>query len=444
MSMPHENSDRRCVNRRQFLENSARNAAGLAAGAVGLGAARAPNDRLQIGLIGLGTQGGQLCDSLLQTQEVEILAICDVDGQRLAQAQFEIASRQTSRPTAILDHQQLLAKPELDAVIIATPDHWHARMVADALTHNKDLFVETPVTHSLQEGELLRQLAMNSDRIIQVGLPQRSGKHYQSAIELIQNGELGPIHHAKAWAVHSRKQLPNTTKQELPVGVDYDRWLGPAERRPFDPLRFHQNWVWFWDYGSGELGLWGVQHLDVIRWGLNLGLPRSVVARGGVRSLRDRRETPDTLTVQYDFGGVDVTWEHRLWSSRGIEGRASGAAFYGELGTLVIDRSGWKVYDHHQPRFADASDLKRTQMQQFVRAVRHRTPVPADLETGLDSSLLCHLGNMASRVGREILFQPERRSLPSGSPALPYAHKAAREPWGMPSMSSQAQRPTPA
>ncbi len=397
-------------NRREFLENSARNAAGIAAGAMSLGAARSPSDRLQVGVLGLGSQGMDLATAVTHTNRAEVVAICDVDVHVLAKAQHEIESQQSSKPVIITQHEQLVARDDLDAILVATPDHWHARMGSDVLLAGKDLFLETPVAHSIQEGESLCQLAGNTEQIVQVSLPQRSGVHFQSAVKLIRSGFLGKVHLAKAWAVHRRKSIGLCAETRPPLGVDYQRWLGPAPQAPFQPNRFHHNWPWFWDYGSGELGLWGVQHLDVVRWALDLNLPKKVIATGGKRSFHDDRETPDTLTVHYDFEDVEVVWEHRQWSNRGIEGRSSGAAFYGDLGTLVVDRSGWKVYDHHEDRHANASEIKQSQVDNFLESVRTRTAPVANLNDGQNSSVLCHLGNIASRLGREVTFDSDSKT----------------------------------
>ncbi|QDT30841.1 Gfo/Idh/MocA family protein [Thalassoglobus polymorphus] len=416
-------------NRRVFLENSARNAAGLAAGAMGLGVTSSPNERLQIGVIGLGSQGEELTEALSRTNMVEIVAICDVDARSLAYAQHEIANRQTSKPVAVGQHEQLLEKSDIDAVVIATPDHWHARMTADALLTGKDVFLETPVAHSIHDGERLCRLAEQTDRIVQVGLPQRHGTHFQSAIQLVQSGFLGKIHLAKAWAVHRRKSIGRCATSQPPMGVDYNRWLGPAEGRPFQENRFHQSWPWFWDFGSGELGLWGVHHLDVIRWALKLDLPNRVVATGGKRSFKDDRETPDTLSVHYDYPDVEVVWEHRQWSNRGIEGRSSGVAFYGDAGMLVVDRSGWKVYDHRQDGHADASDIKNSQMSSFVKSVSSRTAPVVGLRDGQNSSSLCHLGNIAYRLGREVSFDHDRKNFGADAEANDFLESQSRDPW---------------
>lgn len=399
-------------NRRQFLGSSARNAAGVAAGMFSLGIAAgrsaSPNEELRIGMIGVGQQGRELAGELSQMSGVRVTAICDVDVHALAAMQHELHDHAGHRPAIVTDHEQLLTNRDIDAIVVATPDHWHAKMTIASCRAGKDVYLEQPVSHTVLEGREILQAAQQSGRIVQTGLPQRSGAHFQSAVELLRSGEIGRVHQARAWAVHRRRSIGKAADSAPPVGVDYERWLGPAAHRPFQANRFHQNWAWFWDYGSGELGIWGVQLLDVVRWGLNLDFPVRIAATGGQRALNDDRETPDTLAVQFEFPEVDVLWEHRQWSNRGIEGRTAAAAFYGEHGTLIVDRSGWKVYDGREGLFAQTSEIRRPHLQNWIDCIRSRRAPTADISIGERSMLMCHLGNISARLGREIRFDGQK------------------------------------
>jgi len=405
---------------------------------LGLAAARqpGPNETIQVGIVGLGQQGRELALELAQISGVRVAALCDVDAHVLAAAQHELEDRTQTRPILLTQHEKLLERGNLDAIVIATPDHWHARMSMEAIQAGKDLYLEQPVAHSIAEGTALLRIASQSRRIIQTGLPQRSGAHFKSAVALLQSGEIGRVHLAKAWAIHRRRSIGKVTSTTPPVGIDYDRWLGPAPDRPFQSNRFHQNWCWFWDYGSGELGLWGVQLLDVVRWGLNLDLPTRVAATGGRRGFHDDRETPDTLTVQYEFPDVDVVWEHRQWSSRGIEGRTAAVAFYGEQGTLILDRSGWKVYDGREGRYANASEIHQSHLQNWIDCLRSRQSPAADLQIGLRSAAMCHLGNISSRLGREIHFDTSSWSCGADIAAMDLFQSLSRSPWELPAIPS--------
>lgn len=412
---------RREVNRRQFLGRSAQQMAvgvvGLSATAGAAMAGRSANDRVGIGVIGVRNHGKLLAGELAKMGDVEIRSICDVDETQFAPAIRAVTESGKNPPSVESDFHRLLDNPAIDAVVIATPDHWHASMTNLACQAGKDVYVESPSTHFVAEGDEMVQSALRSNRIVQTGLQQRSGSHFLSAIDFLRSGRLGKVNLAKAWIVHRRKSIGRKSNCESPGHVDYEQWLGPAVTHEFNPNRFHFNWRWFWDYGGGELAHWGVHMLDVARWGLDVEYPQRVSAVGGKFSFDDDQETPDTLAVQYGFGDKSIFWEHRLWSSHGVEGRSSGVSFHGDQGTLVVDRGGWKVYDHRENVTSDASDLLTAHLRNFVDCIRSRKTPAADLRIGNVSSAICHLGNIAYRLGREIKFDAARLDFGSDSDA---------------------------
>ncbi|MCH8219456.1 MAG: Gfo/Idh/MocA family oxidoreductase, partial [Planctomycetes bacterium] len=227
------------------------------------------NDDIRVAIIGLGGKGSSHVKQFSNLPGVRLVALCDVDPQRLAKQVKRVdgAHSQTD-PRRILDRQ------DIDAVVIATPDHWHAPACIWACEAGKDVYVETPASHNLAEGERMVQAGRLWNRVIQTGMHQRSGAHFQSAIEFLRSGKLGPVNTAKAWIVHRRKSIGFKANAPIPKEVDYDMWLGPARKQPFNPNRFHANWHWFWDYGTGEIGNWGVHLLDIARWGLDVELPQ--------------------------------------------------------------------------------------------------------------------------------------------------------------------------
>jgi predicted dehydrogenase len=298
----------------------------------------------------------------------------------------------------------------------------------------KDVYVEKPVSHNVREGQQMVAAARRHGRVVQSGLQQRSGSHFQSAVDFVRSGRLGAVHLAKAWTVHRRKPIGQKRDGMPPDGVDYDLWLGPAPLRPFNANRFHYNWHWFWDYGTGELGNWGAHMLDVARWGLGVGLPTRISATGGRFHFDDDQETPDTLVVQYAYPRATIVWEHRLWSTHGVEGRSAAAAFYGEAGTLVVDRGGWKVYDLAETIASDPGEQPISHLRNFVDCIKSRSRPTADIETGHISSALCHLGNIAYRVGREVTFFPEVASFANDREANLLLSRSYRSPWDLPSV----------
>lgn len=411
---------RREVSRRQFLGRSAQQAAGVAVGVVGLAAGVAsgsgrgssPNERVGVGIIGVRNQGRLLAGELAKLADVEVRSLCDVDESQFAPAVRAVVEAGQKEPTTEREFRRLLDDPSLDAVVIATPDHWHAPMTLLALQADKDVYLESPATHSVEEGAALIEAARSGERVVQVGLQQRSGSHFQSAIQFVRSGKLGTVRMAKAWIVHRRKSIGRRAECEAPAQVDYAAWLGPASARAFQPNRFHFNWRWFWDYGGGELAHWGVHMLDVARWGLNVEAPQRVSAVGGKYSFDDDQETPDAMSVQYDFGAKSILWEHRLWSSHTPEGRSSGVAFHGDGGTLVVDRGGWKVYDHKETVTADASDMQAAHLRNFIDCVRSRQTTAAELSEGVAASNLCHWGNLAYRLNREYRPSADEATFP--------------------------------
>jgi predicted dehydrogenase len=291
--------------------------------------------------------------------------------------------------------------------------------------------VEKPVSHALAEGPAMLVAARESGRVVQSGLQQRSGSHFQSAIEYVRGGKLGAVHLAKAWTVHQRKSIGTTPDSPIPEGVDYDLWLGPATLRPFNGNRFHHNWHWFWDYGAGELGNWGVHLLDVARWGLQVDYPTQIAATGGKHYFKDDQQTPDTLHVSYSYPRCTITWEHRLWSSHGQEGRSAACAFYGDQGTLIVDRGGWKVYGQRDALTAPPGELLQPHLRNFIDCIKTRQSPACNLETGIVSSALCHLGSIAYRVGRTITVDPATGEIPRDAAARSLAGGQYRSPWSL-------------
>ena len=388
-------------NRRQFLSRSA-NAAGVAAALVGLegkSQAASSQDPVSVAIVGGRAWGKELLTELLNQPAARVGALCDVDSSVLYGLRSEFADRFSSHPKTVSDYRRLLDDPSIDAIFVATPDHWHARITREAVEAGKDVYVEAPIGQSPQEVTDLATAVERSGRVVQVGLQQRSGQHFQTAIEAVREGAIGRVRMARAWVVHRRKPIGQKAEATAPKGVDYAAWLGPAHARPFHPNRFHQNWQWYWDYGGGELSRWGVHFLDVAAWGLGVDLPKRILASGGTFELDDDRETPDTLTVHYEYPGAMIQWEHRQWSSHGIEGRTAGTAFYGSEGTLVVDRGGWKVYDRKESLTADATELLGPHIANFLECVRTRATPNAPIEVGRRASLLAHLGNLAYRRG---------------------------------------------
>jgi predicted dehydrogenase len=434
------------LNRRQFLGSSAKNAAGVAAGMVGVGLAAgtvqaAAHEQVHLGVIGVRGQGKTLAEGFAALPDAQVVSVCDVDENIALAAARSLAEIQGRAPKREQDFRRLLDDQGIDAVVIATPDHWHALMTILACQAGKDVYVEKPVSHNLLEGERMIAAMTQSGRVVGCGLQQRSGSHFRSAIEYVKSGKLGQVHLAKAWSVNRRKTIGFKSPASVPEGVDYDLWLGPADKRDFQANRFHHNWHWFWDYGTGELGNWGVHMLDLARWGLNVDWPERVTASGGKLAFHDEQETPDTLFVNYQFAPTpnaksaapkSIVWEHRLWTNHGIEGRSTAVAFYGERGTLILDRGGWKVYGNREAPSTEPSDQLTPHLVNFLQAIKTGSPLACDLPVGHVSSGLCHLGNIAHRTASQLEVDPARADFGLQGDAAKLLTREYRSPWELP------------
>lgn len=408
------NRDQPNVSRRQFLGRTAHNAAGLAAGLVGLSAgayAAGGSEAVRVGVIGVRRQGKKLATEFAKLPGASVVTLCDVDEAVLDRSMREVVAAGQS-PRAGSDFRRVLDDPGIDAVVVATPDHSHAAIAIEALRRGKHVYLETPVCHTIDEGSALLAAAGSSGLVVQSGMFDRSLSHVRSAVEFVRTGRLGTVPLVKAWAVHraaSASVAPGPVV--APAGVDYAGWLYPGPERPFDPRRFHRGWQECWDHGSGELGTWGVSLLDVARWGLGVGVPERVIA-AGLRLGGEGADAPDTLHVTYAYPAATIVWEHRRWSNHPPEGRSAGVAFYGERGSLVLDRGGWKVYDATEPAGENGRADLAPHVSDFIEAVRGGRSPAAPVEDGVIAATLCHLGNLAYRCGRELRPDPLTGSVP--------------------------------
>src|SRR5436305_1968095 len=331
------------IPRRSFLQASV---AGLSALSYAR-AADSPNEKVVLAMIGVGStvpgsvggRGRQLLRPFSSFKDVEIAALCDVDESFFPFGQKLLVAAERPEARVEKDLRRVLEDKRVDAVVVALPDHWHALATIWACQAGKHVYVEKPASHNLSEGRRMVEAARKYHRVVQLGTQSRSSASLARAAEFVRSGKLGKIPHARTWIGGSRPNIGRPKDAAVPPGVDYDLWLGPAPEHAFISNRFHYRWHWFWDYGTGELGNNGIHALDRLRWMLDLDAPTRIVAAGGKFFYDDDQETPDTMTVTYEFPTCSVTWEHRVWSA----GTGSGAAIYGENGTLIFGREGWRV-----------------------------------------------------------------------------------------------------
>jgi predicted dehydrogenase len=432
------------VNRRTFLKASLGSLAGLSALSYGR-AADAPNDKVVLALIGIGStvpgsvggRGRQLLHPFGSFKDVEIAYLCDIDESFYPFGQKILADQGRREARVEKDLRRVLQAKDVDAVVVATPDHWHALATIWACQAGKHVYVEKPASHNLVEGRRMVEAARRYHRVVQLGTQSRSSASLARAAELVRSGKLGKTPSARAWIGGSRPSIGKEKDAAVPPGVDYPLWLGPAPERPFNPNRFHYRWHWNWDYGTGELGNNGIHALDRLRWILGLDAPTRVVAGGGKLFYEDDQQTPDTLAVTYDFPACCVTWEHRVWS----KGTGEGAVVYGENGTLVFDREGWHVEKGIET--ADKGDEKDRSVEHsihqrnFIDCVKASsgttvTRPNADIEEGHKSTCLCHLGNIAYRTGRALRFDAQSETCLDDAEANRLLARSYRTPFVVP------------
>lgn len=427
------------INRRQFLEGTL---AGMAA--VSAARAQAPgsgtlgaNERIRLGCIGVGGQGGYHLSHWAKMQDVRIAAVCDVDQSRLENA----AKAAGSSPEMVKDFRRVLERKDIDAVCIATPDHWHTILAIRACEAGKPVYVEKPISHNVREGRAVAEAARKAGVPVLHGTQQRSGSHWVNAVKRIKEGDIGKVTMVHAWNAWDLRQMYGSLgtppdADSPPPGVDYDMWLGPAPARKFNPKRFHGTFYFFWDYSGGMISGWAVHLFDIVMWAMGYGF-RSVSTIGGKFAHDDMRETPDTATAVFECPGYDLHYTMRHgngWSPHGVMDH--GIEFFGSEGTLQIDRMGFQIYDEEnrnqrKPRYTekDTVDDSFEHKRHFLDCVRGKAKPKCDAEEGHKASVYCHLANIAWRIGRRIQWDAAKETIANDAEAEKLLSRAYRDPW---------------
>ncbi|MBE8722120.1 Gfo/Idh/MocA family protein [Sphingobacterium pedocola] len=375
------------------------------------------DEKIRVGLIGANGMGWANLNALLKDNRVVCTALCDVDENVLQKRSDELAQRGITVKRYI-DYKELLQDNVVDAVIIATPDHWHTLQMVDAVNAGKHVYVEKPIGNSIRECEVMVAAAQRNKSIVQVGQWQRSQQHFRDAIDFVHSGKLGKIRLVKAWSyVGWKKSILPKPDGLAPDGVHYDKWLGPARTRPFNPNRFHFEFRWFWDYAGGLMTDWGVHMLDYALLGMKVSDPISVMATGGkFADPNGAAETPDTLTAVYQFDDFNIQWEHALGIDLGPYNRTHGVAFIGNNGTLILNREGWEVIpekEHIQavPLQKSSDNGLEKHMVNFADAITKKdaTKLNAPIEVGAHIAIFSQMGNIAYRTDKKLFWDKNQR-----------------------------------
>jgi len=368
-----------------------------------------PSDQFRIAAIGINGMGWADLQSMLKHPNVQVVALCDVDENVLNRRKAELQKANIAADTYV-DYERVLDRKDVDAVIIGTPDHWHCRIMVDACSAGKHVYCEKPVARTIAECRAMLAAQQRYQRVVQVGQWQRSMQHFQDAVNYVQSGKLGKIRLVKAWN-YGGSPVPVQPDTSVPAGVHYEKWLGPAPERPFNPNRFHYNFRWFYDYAGGLMTDWGVHLIDYALLAMKAGYPKRITAAGGKYGFPDdAEEWPDTLTALFDFDDFAVQWEHARGIGLGPFERSHGIAYVGENGTLVLDRGGWEVIPekaNNQDKIEPVARQKATDngldkhTYNFAEAAIANRPdlAHAPITAGTHVAEVCHMGNIAWLCG---------------------------------------------
>jgi predicted dehydrogenase len=423
-------------NRRRFLQSSV--GAALTT-QLFTGNVSGANDRISVAFIGMGKMGRDNLRYALANPNAAVVAVCDVFERNLKTA----VDQTHGQARAVLDFREILADKSIDAVCIATPDHWHPYMTVEACKAGKDVFVEKPIAVTMEECGKMLAAARKHNRVVQAGTMQRSAKHFQKAVELVRSGEIGEVTFARTWYYghSSRDGIGNPADSDAPDGLNWDLWLGPAPLRPFNSNRFgvdpkdryFSRFRYFWDYAGGMMTDWGVHLLDIVQWAFNEAMPTSVTAIGSKRYFHDNRDTPDTLQVTYDYPGFVAVFENREANSQSMFRQDYGILFHGDRGTLFVDRGGCRVIPENGSTLTawemkSVSSGNREHWANFLDCVRSRQRPVSDIETCQRSTASCLLGNIALRSKQRIEFDAQTWAVAQPE-AKKYFSRESRAPW---------------
>lgn len=456
------------MKRREFIQQAIQQTAVISTTAVSYSRVVGANERVNIGLIGCGGRGRQVAGLMRQVPGVEYGAVCDVyePNARAAREWAGTASQ------AVGDFRKLLEQKSVDAVHVATPDHWHAAITVLACQAGKDVYVEKPLAHNVREGRLMVEAARRYNRIVQTGTQHRSAPHYREVQRIIQSGELGEVRFVRVW--NYSNITPNGIGKPpdgpAPEGLDWDFYLGSAPKVPFNRARFLSTFRNFYDYAGGTMTDYGTHRLDTVQQIMGVEAPKTVVATGGRFTLNDAGDVPDMLQVTYEFehpknGGFILSYEScnlnahgaggrtpgfNYYGARGTEDRPHGEAYYGTNGTLIADRIGFEIYPEPlkpaltakqrsqpidawrmQPKRVQGKDTTDLHTQNFIECVRSRQKPNAEVEIGHRSTATSHLGNIAYKVGRRLTWDAAKEDFIADAEASKLLGRKARKPWDL-------------
>jgi predicted dehydrogenase len=442
------------MHRRQFIKRAAHAAAGVSACSLSATNVLGANERVNVALIGCGARGMFVARLMRQVPNVDFVAVCDVYERNAGRARDWAGAGCQSYS----DFRRVLDRKDVHAVIVATPDHWHAIPTVLACRAGKDVYVEKPLAHNIREGRAMVEAARRHRRIVQSGTQHRSAPHYREVERIIRAGELGRVHFVRVWNYTNifPGGIGKTANSNPPEGLDWDFYIGPAPLVPFNRGRFLGTFRWFWDYAGGFITDWGTHRFDSVHQVMGADTPLSVSAVGSRYALTDGTDTPDVMQVNYEYPGFVLSYEscrlngqgvggrtagRRYYRARGDHDRPHGEAFYGTNGTLFSDRIGFEIYPELEPgakprprmkrREQAAQDTTDLHVRNFIDCVRSRRTPAADVEIGHRSTLVAHLGNIAYRTGHKLRWDAAKEQIVGDVAASRLLGRQGRKPWDL-------------
>jgi predicted dehydrogenase len=438
------------MKRRTFIHQTAIGVAGLGVTSTLPGAAFAKPvsaaDKINVALIGCRSMGFGVLNHAMTFDDVNCVALCDVDDTVLNQRARELQTNYNAKPQLFKDFRKLLERKDIDAVIIGTPDHWHCLQMVSAAEAGKDVYVEKPMANTIAECNIMVNAAKKYNRVVQVGQQQRSSPIFIKAMELIKGGSIGNLRKVNIWANFQYGVGPAIVPDSpVPAGVDYDMWLGPAPARPFNQNRFHGSWRHFWDYGGGLVSDWGVHLIDMALWAKDItGGPRETVTFGANTFSEPRaRETFDTMNVIYPKKDFVIGYDVTGGLQRGPWDKTYGLAFMGEKGTLVVNRQTLDVFPEWDDQqkvnktksfsMTQADDTHKQHVRNFVDCLKSRKTTACPPETGRSTALHLHIANISARVKQpQLIWNDDKNEFENSKEANALVTPEYRKPWSLP------------
>ncbi|MBE0653366.1 MAG: Gfo/Idh/MocA family oxidoreductase [Bacteroidales bacterium] len=438
------------LNRRKFIRNSAITTAGIGwasnAFTREFTKAASPSDKINIALIGCRNMGFGILQRSLEFDDVNCVALCDIDENVLNDRANQVKEKYNFKPKLYRDFRNMLEQKDIDAVIIGTPDHWHCLNFIYSLQAGKDVYVEKPMANTIGEVNLMTKAAAYYGKVVQIGQQQRSGSTFLESMKILKSGKIGNLRKVNIWANFNYGIGPMPVEDEpVPQGVDYDMWLGPAPKRPFNRNRFHGSWRHYWDYGGGLMSDWGVHLLDMGLWAKDLVKAPEVtsVYAANLTTEKRQRDTFDTMTVNFPKEDYVINFDLTAGVQQGPWEKLYGTAFIGEKGTIVTDRQSYHVYPEwdnekkefrtEEVKFEEGGETHNFHVRNFLDCIKSRGKTACPPEIGRAAALHAHIPNIAARVGeRVLLWDDERSRFTNSEKANALITPEYRAPWTLP------------